>query len=318
MSQHESTVAVVGDVHGHLQLALTMLARWQRELGVPFEAVLLCGDIGCFTEDSQLDSATRSHAKDNPCELEFLHQWAHQPPAPWLERIFWAAPDGLGLTCPVIMIHGNHEGFEHLESLAPRRTPLDAVAVEELPTVDAGGWIRYLPSGGRVRLASGRTVAGIGGMEAGQRKSKYHPMAYIDQRAVDQVAAGSHVDILITHQGPAAVQGHIGSPTLDPVLESGVADVWFHGHGIQDPAIQMHHRTRVCPLGDMTFGGKSGEPMLEGLARVEFGSGESNVIREAPAFWRDFRRSRWTQVLGWGYVSPELVGFIPPELPRQR
>ena len=44
------TIAVVGDVHGHLQLALCVLARWQHVLGAKFEAVLLCGDVGTFTE----------------------------------------------------------------------------------------------------------------------------------------------------------------------------------------------------------------------------------------------------------------------------
>src|SRR3954451_4074893 len=107
-------VAVVGDVHGHLQLALCMLARWQAELNVRFEAVFLCGDVGTFTEETQLDSATRSHAKNNPCELEFLRQWATWPQAPWLEHIFLPEGEGLGLCCPVVMVHGNHEGFAHL------------------------------------------------------------------------------------------------------------------------------------------------------------------------------------------------------------
>jgi hypothetical protein len=54
-------------------MALTVLARWQQELGARFEAVLLCGDVRTFTDDSQLDNATRRRGKSNPCELEFLH-----------------------------------------------------------------------------------------------------------------------------------------------------------------------------------------------------------------------------------------------------
>src|SRR5688572_29469013 len=93
--------AILGDLHGHLQLACCTLARWQRDRGRPFDAVFLCGDVGTFTEESQLDSATRSHARDNPCELEFLTQWSTRPPAPWLDRIFRQEPEGLGLSCPV-------------------------------------------------------------------------------------------------------------------------------------------------------------------------------------------------------------------------
>jgi len=87
MSNPGSIIAVVGDTHGHLQLALCVLARWQRELNVRFEAVPLCGDVGTFTDDDQLDNATRRHGKANPCELEFLTQWATKPQAPWLESI---------------------------------------------------------------------------------------------------------------------------------------------------------------------------------------------------------------------------------------
>ena len=43
VSAARETIAVTGDLHGHLQLALCMLARWQRELGERFEIVLLCG-----------------------------------------------------------------------------------------------------------------------------------------------------------------------------------------------------------------------------------------------------------------------------------
>src|SRR4051812_6855178 len=100
-----------------------MLARWQQHLGLRFEAVFLCGDVGTFSEYAQLDGATLAHAKTNPCELEFLEQWAADPPAPWLAKIFEPPDAGLGLCCPVVMVHGNHEGFAHLEGRVPHRRP---------------------------------------------------------------------------------------------------------------------------------------------------------------------------------------------------
>ena len=174
MALHGSaSFAVVGDVHGHLQLALCMLARWQRERGRPFSAVLLCGDVGTFTDDAQLDSATRKHARDNPCELEFLTQWAMTPQAPWLDAIFRPEPDGLGLECPVVMVHGNHEGFAHLSTLYPhRRRPGLPVALDNLPPVDTNGHILFLPSGWTAMATQGFTIAGVGGMEAEQRRAK--------------------------------------------------------------------------------------------------------------------------------------------------
>ena len=48
-------------------------ACWQREQSTVFEAVFLCGNVGVFTSDNQLDKATRRLGKTNPCELEFLY-----------------------------------------------------------------------------------------------------------------------------------------------------------------------------------------------------------------------------------------------------
>jgi hypothetical protein len=84
----DSCLCAVGDTHGHLQLALGMAARWQEELGLGFDAVLLCGDVGTFTEPGQLDNATRRHARNNPCELEFLDQWAAVPQPEWIQKLF--------------------------------------------------------------------------------------------------------------------------------------------------------------------------------------------------------------------------------------
>lgn len=143
-----ASVCVIGDTHGHLQLALCVAARWQQELEVRFDAVFLCGDVGTFTDESQLDSTTRRHSKSNPCELEFLHQWSASPQLLWLSKIFDACVrGGLGLECPIIMVHRNHEGFAHLATLVPTDIPSHPVPVRDLPTVDSNGLIGYLPSG---------------------------------------------------------------------------------------------------------------------------------------------------------------------------
>ena len=205
------SICVVGDAHGHLQLALCGAARWQKELGVQFDAVFLAGDVGCFTQEGQLDGATRAHAKSNPCELEFLYQWAALPQPPWLAGIFAPLADGgLGLECPVVMVHGNHEGFDHLATLCSRRLPAEPVEIDSLVYVDSGGWIRYLPSGWRCRTRSGVIVGGIGGIERGQRSARYHDIAYLDDRAVMGLMSGGPLDVLLTHHG--------------------LAKYWFHGH----------------------------------------------------------------------------------------
>jgi predicted phosphodiesterase len=307
------SICVIGDIHGHLQLGLCLAARWQDELVVKFDAVLLCGDVGTFTDDSQLDNATRRHAQANPCELEFLHQWSVDPQPEWLQRIFRPVEhDGCGLECPVVMVHGNHEGFAYLAKLIPSRFPNKSVPIADLPTVDSGGHIRYLPSGWHCLTPRGILVGGVGGIERGQRRSDYHPLAYVDEEAVLHLADGPKLDILITHPGPGSTQGDGGAPSLEVLLDARIAKVWFHGHTIRNPAIATGGRVgsmTIVPLGDVAFPGKGSgadDPGEDAWARVCF-EPSLFVERKRPDCWREFRRRRWLRQTDGQLVCPTLV-----------
>jgi predicted phosphodiesterase len=305
------TMCAIGDTHGHLQLALCVAARWQRTLEVEFDAVLLCGDVGSFTSESQLDNATRRHGKTNPCELEFLHQWAVRPQPPWLQMIFQPlSAHGLGLRCPVVMVHGNHEGFAHLASLSPSSIPAEPVSAADLPAVDTGEHIRWLPSGWRFVTPSGLVIAAIGGIEPSQRYAGYHDMAYIDETAILHLLDQPKVDLLMTHQGPSSIQGQHGSSLLQTLLDEKVARIWCHGHST--PHMELTSpgsETLVVPLGDVAFetkGISAGDPGMDAWASIRF-DGEVSVRRERPDFWRDYRQRRWLRTVDGLLVSPDLI-----------
>jgi hypothetical protein len=112
------------------------------------------------------------------------------------------------------MVHGNHEGFAHLQTLVSPQIPDEPAELLTLPAVEPGRHIRYLPSGWRCRTPSGLVVAGVGGIERNQRRVNYHEMVYIDQDAVAHLLGQPAVDVLITHQGPSVLQGQSGSDTL--------------------------------------------------------------------------------------------------------
>lgn len=309
-------ICVIGDVHGHLQLALCMVARWQQELKSTFEAVFLCGDVGTFTSDEQLDSTTRRHGKENPCELEFLYQWSVTPFPEWLKMIF--APFetvGLGLTCPVIMVHGNHEGFAHLETLVPKVPVTTIFETSQLPTVDSGGFIRYLPSGFRCRTESGKIVGGVGGIELGQRTAKYGNLAYLDDTAIASMMEEPHLDLLITHQGPSGLQDDGGSPSLQELLDMEVARVWCHAHSIRRPGMVdagPNGLTRIVPLEDATFTKSGGEPGKDCFALINFEDGRKlpEVTIGYPESWREFRKKHWIALDDHRLVCPLLKAFI--------
>lgn len=316
MNHANTVIAAVGDTHGHLQLALCVLARWQNELDIQYDAVLLCGDVGTFTNDDQLDSATRAFAKKNPCELEFLRQWATVSQAPWLDWIFVPKKSGgLGLTCPVLMVHGNHEGFNHLKKIVPRYCPPEPVQPEDLPEVDTNGHVRLLPSGWTMRLASGCLVGGIGGIDHGSRTARYDNMAYIDETAVLSLLEGSHLDILITHQGPREVQGEHGSELLQMLLDEQTARVWFHAHSTPNPDVVRVGRDSGCvvvPLADIAFKGAADgteSPGEDGWALATLTKDSVNVRKETPPFLRDFRLRKWTTAADGRLVCPSLVAM---------
>jgi hypothetical protein len=212
------------------------------------------------------------------------------------------------------MVHGNHEGFAHLSELVPSGYPDRPVTIREIPAVDSAGRVRLLPSGWAVTLASGHTIGAVGGIEPGQRSADYHPMAYIDEGALLHLTARpGPLDLLITHQGPARLQGSVGSPTLDRALQRQLARVWCHGHAIRAPEIREVAGTKVVPLGDIPFSGPElDEPGSGGWALVELDEpGELvSVRRETPFFLGTFRRRRWIETPDGELVSPTLAWHL--------
>jgi hypothetical protein len=315
-------ICAFGDVHGHLQLALCIAAQWQEQLNIKFDAVLLSGDVGTFNEESQLDSATRRHAKADPAGLEFMYQWSLDPQPEWLQRIFAPINEkGLGLQCPVVMVHGNHEGFAYLESLVKKGIPAHPVYIDELPSVDTNQHIHYLPSGWKLLTSSGLVMAGVGGIEKGQRHARYHNLAYLNDDAIFSLLEGGKVDMLLTHQGPSALQGEHGSQSLQLLLDEGIARVWFHGHSTRNIEINKggpQGRTTIVPLGNITSkdeGHQTKDIGEYGCCWACLGN-ELIIKREKPSFWREFSRHKWLRLPNGQLISPSLARFENRRQPK--
>lgn len=217
---------------------------------------------------------------------------------------------GLGLDCPVVMVHGNHEGFTHLERLVPPGFPGEPVPLYQLPAIEPHGRIRLLPSGWQALTLSGHLVAGIGGIEEGQRQARYHPMAYIEDNAVERLLHLDKSHILLTHQGPSAVQGDHGSPTLQVLLDEGIASTWFHGHSTPFPNPVQAGATWVVPLGDIAFPGRgprAHEAGEDGWAIVTLKGNNVLVDKGTPPFLREFRQTKWTRSSDDRLISPTLA-----------
>jgi hypothetical protein len=211
------------------------------------------------------------------------------------------------------MVHGNHEGFAHLQRLVRPGFPREPVPLDDLPGVDAEDHIRLLPSGWQVITASGCRVSGVGGIEKGQRKARYHPMAYIDEDAVAHLLGRQRSELLLTHQGPSEVQGVHGSDTLQLLLDEGIATAWFHGHSTPCPDAVLAGpggQTQVVPLGDVTFPGRgryAHEPGEHGWAIVSVEDRTVSVEKRTPPFLRDFRQTKWARTPDGRLICPPLA-----------
>jgi hypothetical protein len=126
---------------------------------------------------------------------------------------------------------------------------------------------------------------------------------------VARLRGGPPVDLLLTHQGPAAVQGGHGSPTLDTLLDPAVARFWFHGHSTPVLPPTPVGRTLVVPLGDVAFTRARDRPRPR-PPRVVHADGGHTLHRDPPPFWRELRLRHWHTTPGGRLVHPELVRFV--------
>jgi hypothetical protein len=58
----EINIAVLGDLHGHIDLALSILKRWEKEHGKSLDSIIQVGDLGYFPDLERIDSATKRFA----------------------------------------------------------------------------------------------------------------------------------------------------------------------------------------------------------------------------------------------------------------
>ncbi len=208
-------VAVLGDVHGHLSLAYTILRRWERETLRPLDLILQVGDMGAYPPPYRLDKATKRFAEHDPDELGFAVYHLGEPEA----AVFLApdAPPRTRIAADTVFIRGNHEDFVYLHDLA---------AGSDGPVfTDPFERIAFLPNG--VRFAFERRgitlrVAGLGGVSNhgthGWDPESEHYTAH-DVRALRSRA--EPIDVFLSHE-PAFDAGRDLSPRL---AEQGSRDV---------------------------------------------------------------------------------------------
>jgi hypothetical protein len=229
-------IAVVGDVHGHLELMYAILGRWQRESGERLDLILQCGDMGSYSSVDEADRATLKHAQRDPEELGFAAFAGPTPPSTALDP-----------RPPLVFIPGNHEDFAYLEECERRAADERGAAHEgdqpdgaspRISPISEDGLIGALRSGETWTFAAhGRAlrVAGVSGAAGRARKQGRHPRLHLDEEGALRLAAAGRdaFDVLISHDGPSDVwEGAVrpGSEALRLLIEECQPRLAFFGH----------------------------------------------------------------------------------------
>lgn len=214
-SRERKYIAVLGDLHGHFELAFTILQRWENKHQKKLDLILQVGDFGIWPKPYMLDPPTYKFAQHDPAEISFP-QFQEDTP---VNARFFDPTHPNHLKAPVIFIKGNHEDFQYLQSVQCEQN------TGVIP-VDYHERILYLPNG-RTVTREGITIGGLGGKEFDQHGNGFTRR---EVRALEDQTT----DILLIHepyQGALPSQKyHKGSPTIRTLIEITQPRLVFCGH----------------------------------------------------------------------------------------
>lgn len=238
MLEDQLTLAVLGDLHGHIGLALTILRKFERESQLKIDHILQVGDFGYFPEPFlRLDRATKKFADKDPEELGFSSKFLDRTETS--EKYFNPAnqEDEMART---VFIAGNHEDTEAISTL-PKNSPYP---------VDHFRKFVFLPSGVVYEIQKGKLtikVAGLGGV------SKEHGFRF-SHADIRKVKSLENIDILLTHEPQTGVSDSRGSEEVKEVLDSLQPSYHFCGHfHIDGQELPSVRKTRSYILNEVNF-----------------------------------------------------------------
>ena len=237
-------IGLLGDVHGRVFHALSVLIQWQLRAGTELDRVIQVGDLGAWPEPRRADAATLRYAALDPGEFDFRRLLDAEK----------GRADELGdvrrhLPGPIWFIRGNHDD-------SPWLAELTAGATRPVPA-DPAGLYHCVPDG-LVLREQHVTIAFLGGVETDPASpSSPHEDAWAElcRRRPGQT------DLLITHEGPLGLatsrRGEVrGSRRISKLVKALRPKYHLFGHHHQMVGPTRAGRTTHIGLNQLVVGGR--------------------------------------------------------------
>lgn len=227
---------ILGDVHGHIQRALTLAIQLQCLLNVSFQAVFQVGDFGYWPAGRKAQQEDAYYKQEDA--LDFALMRSAPDPAPFFSR--GEAPLET-LKASLYFVRGNHEDFEVLQQLSQEHPTQVFPGISFLPDYFAGN-------------IDGLHIAATGGILTDIDRGKGKHAREVYKKALQQLQRDprrtsallltqtfhSSYDVLLTHSGLPSREARDGSRQLETYLAQSSVHLHFYGH---------HHRFSCGQVG---------------------------------------------------------------------
>ncbi|MBT5023563.1 metallophosphoesterase [Candidatus Woesearchaeota archaeon] len=201
--------AILGDLHGHITLALNQIHKWEQFSNLKFDAILQVGDIGAFNEHTVLDKVTLEMSEKDPDELGFKNYLNQSK-----EGDFFFGENGVLKNTPFYFINGNHDDLKLLES---KNNDLNKICYYSQ--------IEYIPSGKKITLEKKDLKSTIGSLG--------YTYANRDLKLIS-----NDINILLSHVPPKSHLNEYGDQNITE-LKTILPDAFhFFGHS-HDQAVSQ-------------------------------------------------------------------------------
>ena len=251
INSNDLKIAVVGDVHGKLSLALSLLEEWENHSQHTLDYIIQVGDIGAFPTN-KMDATTKNMAKKHPEELGFRDFMF-----PSEVGDYFFGKEGVFKNTPFYFVSGNHENHNFLKDNISHSVYENVI---------------FLPDGEVVSLRKNNFATRIGGL------------GFEDEKTVSKTAARNlskkDVDVFLTHMPPGDYSEN--SRIVRDLISTSHARFAFNGHNYQLGRNPVIGETQNYSLNEINIRGKRLVRNSLGLLTV----GDSSQFSYLTPFWR--------------------------------